>query len=144
MTLSIPVQFPPSAILDRDGFVWAALPPGTGLSGSRILGTCSVDPSQVHLQQVTVEQGTWRLDLISPGQAVPFPHDHAFEIAVVGLEQHAVRARSTVEAPVRITVHVQRSNGGAARDDRGRLLRLPEPITFQLVLFVRDAEETPS
>ena len=144
MPIVIPVQFPPGEILDRDAFVWTTLPPGTGLSRSRILGTCSVDPLELYLAQVTVERDRWRLDLLAPGQPAPFPLDRGFSLAVAGLEQHDVRAWSTADAPVRITVHVRRLSGGAARDAEGRLVGLPEPITFQLVLLARGVEERPS
>jgi hypothetical protein len=49
-----------------------------------------------------------------------------FEISVVDL---------VADAPVRLTVQVRRMFGRPERDERGRLLRLPEPITFRLVLL---------
>ena len=154
--LTVPVSFPPGEVLDVDGFVWVTLPAGTSLSGSRILGTCSIDPSALRLSQVTVERLSWRVDLISLGQVVPFPAGRAFEVAIVGLEQHErrgfepgreagdgsdVRAESTAVAPVKVTVHVRRT-GGAERDSRGRLVRLPEPVTFQLTILARGEESS--
>ena len=136
MAISIPVPFAPGVILDRDSVVWATLPPGTGLVRSRILGTCSVDPLELVLEQVTVDRDHWRLDLLMPGQSASFPLDRGFSLAVPDPEQYDERAWwSTAAAPIRVTARVFRLNGGATRDENGRLLRMPEPITFQLVLL---------
>lgn len=137
---AIPIQFPPGEILDRNGFVWVTLPPNTGIAQSRILGTCSCDPFDLRIVQVTINRGDWRLDLLAPEQPAAFPLVTGFAIAVPGMEQHDVRAWSTVEDPVRIIVHVRRSQG-APRDQRGRLIALPNTVKFHLVLLARGAEE---
>jgi hypothetical protein len=146
MSVVVPVQFPPGEILDLDGFVWTTLPPGTGISRSRILGTCSGDPLKLFLAQVTVERGPWRLDLLSADQIAAFPLDRGFQLVLPGLEQCSiaelgVRMWSTAEAPVKVTVHVKRAFG-APRDEHGRLLAIPEPITFRLTLLARGVEES--
>jgi hypothetical protein len=149
----ITVQFPPGEILDRDDFVWVTLPPETGISQSRIHGVCSCDPLKLGLAQVTIERGDWRLDLLLPEQPAPFPLAVGFPIAVPGMEPHDVRAWSTAEAPIKITVRVRRSYGArrddsgrltalpARRDDSGRLTSLPDPARFHLVLVARGAKE---
>jgi hypothetical protein len=134
MGVVVPIQFPPGEILDRDGIVWVTLPPETGISQSRILGRCSCDPLDLEIAQVTIDRGDWRLDLLSSEQASPFPVARGFLIAMPGLAQHDVRAWSTEDVPVRVTVRVRRAISGSEARDAG-------PIAFRLTLLARQADE---
>jgi len=127
------VQFPRGVILDRDAFVWTAVPPGTALAGSSIVGTCEGDPLDLALVQVTIERGSWRRELLALGQEAPFPLDRGLALVVPGVNEIDLIAWSLSDVPIRITAHVRRSTG-AARDEDGRLLRLPPSRVFQLVL----------
>lgn len=142
MMKRIPVPFPPGEITtDVDGLVCVTLPPGVGLFDSRILAMCkigerSIEASSLIIRQVTVEQGDWKLDMLSPPQTGQFP----FLIAVQGLEQHAVRPQSTAEAPVKVHVHVSCFDDGIERDANQRRLSvrlrpLSAPLQFRLVLL---------
>ena len=125
MKLAFAFPFPSSEILDSDCFLWTTLAAGRMLSQAQLLGTCSCDPPVIALAQVTVEQGAKKVELIHVDHVAPFPAAKPFEIAVDDL---------VADAPVRLTVHVHRMFGRPERDARGRLLRLPEPVTFLLVL----------
>lgn len=141
MARRVPISFTQGEILDVDGFVWVTLPPDTEINESRIMGTCSCDPSTLIIQQVTIEQPLaspderWRLDIFAPEQCAAFPQPHGLRIAKPGMEHHPVRARSTQDQPVKVTVHVRRVTGGAERDDQGRLLRFADPVSFRLILL---------
>lgn len=140
--MTLQVLFPSGLIMDTDGIVWTALPVGIALADLQILGTCSVDPSSLVLQQVTVDQGAWRKDLIPLVHFISFPRDRAFTVVLDGLEQFQLRQRSESGVPIRVTVHVRRVSGGAERNERGRLLRLPEPVEFQLQLATRSQAQS--
>ena len=130
MVPSTSVPFPPGVILDRDAFVWATMPPGQGLSGARIVGTCAGDPLELTLEQVTVERGSWRRDLLTSGQPASFPLDPGFPLVVPGVNEIDQIAWDLIGVATRITTHVRRAGGA------GQVLRWSAPTTFDLVLVV--------
>ena len=133
------IPFPIGHVLDSDGLVWVTLPPGTTIADARIFGTCSCDPIDLHLGQVTLERGPApresHVDLLPTAQVAPFPLDRGYVIKV----PNSTFARSTDAASIRIVVLVRRDRG-IVRNDRGRIVRWPDPAIFRLVL-ITDGEE---